>query len=148
MGQPLAVGDIISSSTSTLGGDTVTEVLIDGAPSSCDRASRNQLSKNGRSLAMFIYTTAALSPGTFLLGSDTQVMPPPYVDAQVNNFDGNCSRKAVVAIDGSVTVTHAGADGVSGTFDFTFDEGHLSGNFSSASCAALQSTNSNPETCS
>jgi hypothetical protein len=145
-GAPFTVGDTISGSTFTVGGDTVTEIVVDGATISCDRATRNQLSKNSRSLAMFVYTSTALSPGTFHLGSASDTTPP-FVDAQVNDYDGSCQRTAVVAIDGSVTVTQADTHGVSGAFDFTFDEGHLTGSFSAASCDALQSASSSSETC-
>jgi hypothetical protein len=75
--------------------------------------------------------------------------PPPLganpisdtVDAEYKTFDATCNTAAKSeATAGTITVTVASENEVSGTFDLTFADGHLTGSFDAPTCTVANGT--------
>jgi len=75
------------------------------------------------------------APGTAHVGATgtTLNVQTLVVDSQCNSMGENASA-------GSLTLTTVASDSVSGTFDFTFPSGNLTGSFSAAMCTMPEST--------
>jgi hypothetical protein len=84
-------------------------------------------------LNMFLGNGFALGTATVGATGTTLTVQNMIVDSQCNSMGENASG-------GTVTLTAVKPDSVSGTFDFTFPSGKLTGSFSAAMCTMPGST--------
>ncbi len=76
----------------------------------------------------------------FALGTVNVGATGATVNVQTLVVDSQCNSMGENASAGSVTLTTVTPDSVSGTFDFTFPSGKLTGSFSAAMCTMPGST--------
>ncbi len=83
--------------------------------------------------------TAPTAAGTYTVVANNGALQAHTAGVGYVSLDQTCGKAATAAaVGGSVTLTSAGSGGYAGSFDVTLDSGdHLSGQFSSSSCAAF-----------
>jgi hypothetical protein len=148
-GTPVSATEAISANAQ-MNGYSVAEVIISNVSSSCERAKSNQTPKNSRSVELGLFNSGVVGAGKYPIAANTSGTPSfPSAAATFVMFDDKCAPTVDQAVSGSITVDHASDSGFTGSFDLTFGKGdHLTGSFSSSTCAISQGTSSTPPACS
>lgn len=121
-----------------------TMIVMTTFASECSLQMTSTGTPNGRLLAFDLATTDAAghsaqiaAAGAYTVFSGSPAPSSKLAEAYYEVDGANCLKaSAEFATSGTVTVTAVTAP-MSGTFDLTFPDGHVTGSFTAASCAAL-----------
>jgi hypothetical protein len=151
-GAPITMQDAISHSRivqlpDAQGTAKALSVILSSAPNACERLAALDRPKNGTEL--YLSFNGDLTTGTYQVTSSLFQHGPSTGLAYLVQSDSKCVGTRDDAISGTMTLSRFGENDGTGTFDLTFQSGaHLTGNFSSTSCGAVDTVSTAPSTCS
>jgi hypothetical protein len=151
-GQPVTLHDA-ASKLETIGGGSAAAVLITTADNTCSLFTARQQLKNGQALVLGMAvvngaSVTAPAPGTYTVYAPSSTSASGNVGiAEFLTTNASCNATTYDAASGTITLSRADAAGYTGTYDITFanSAGRVTGNFTTANCAALDDTG--PFTC-
>ncbi len=120
-----------------------TVLAVTSFTGACDDVTNSRLPKSSAVLSIQMVSNGGTvtAPGTFSFPNATGAN---FLGASFAAYDATCTATRTDATSGSVSVTAVSASQMTGTFELTFGNDHLSGSFNASYCATLGQGNGSP----
>ncbi len=125
------------------GSTSGTVLAVTSFTGTCNDVTNSRLPKSSAVLSIQMVSNGGVvtAPGTF---SFPNASGANFLGASFSAYDATCVPTPTDATAGTVSVTAVSASQMTGTFDLTFGNDHLSGSFNAAYCATLGQGNGSP----